>query len=288
MEIINKLVELGIDPTTAQTINLLAEADNTSIIVGGIDTELAEKTVETISSKHTPTPQSPDNAEQFKDAIASPLKADPDFIAFGEVRNEEQAQLFMNAVTSGVKVFAPIRCSSALAAFDRLEALGIPKNATCAPTNGVSAVIYNTPVKRMCPKCSKSVAQLRLFLSEEQNQELDSLRDSVHPFIDKEKFDDLAISSGERCTHHPKNYVFTSILFLDERVQKLIEKRDVLVNGELSEEEFLMVLETYSHNALKRLLGDKLEEVHSNANVTRAKALCESGELDMMEVINKF
>lgn len=288
MEIINKLVELGIDPTTAQTINLLAEADNTSIVVGGINTDLAEQTVAAIASKYAPTPQTPDNAELLKDAIASPLKANPEFIAFGEVRSEEQAQLFMDAVKSGVKVFAPLRCSSALAAFDRLEALGITKDATCALTNGVSAVIYNIPVKRMCPKCSKSISQLRLFLNENQNKELDSLSDSIHPFIDKGKFENLSISSGEPCRHHPKDYVFTSILFLDEKVQKLIKSKETLLTNELSKDEFLMVLETYSNQALKKFLGGKLDEVHSNANATRAKALCEAGVLDMMEVINKF
>ncbi|MCY9861197.1 ATPase, T2SS/T4P/T4SS family [Vibrio coralliirubri] len=290
MEIINKLIALGIDPNTAKTIHHLVNTDAATIVVGGIDTNLAEKVVQTISTKleSSPTPQSPDNSEQFKDAIASSLKSEPDCISFSEVRNEEQAQLFINAVKSGVKVFAPLRCSSAFSALDRLEALGVSKEEVCESSKGITALIYNTAVKRMCPNCSRSVRTLRVHLNEAELEELESLRENMHPFIDKDLFDDLSLSTGEACLLHPKNHIFTNVLLLSDKVRQFIKYMDEICPSSLTIDQYLMALEAYNKQGLDDFLCDKHEDLYSSEYSKRSKALCEAGEIDLMEVIDKL
>jgi len=97
-----------------------------------------------------------DAKKAFKNAIKASLRMDPDVIMIGEVRDEQSAELLIEAVQTGHKVMSTIHAGSALSILGRLENLGIDKD-TLADNEFLSGLIYQKLFPVLCPHCSLSL-----------------------------------------------------------------------------------------------------------------------------------
>lgn len=97
-----------------------------------------------------------DAKKAFKNAIKASLRMDPDVIMIGEVRDEQSAELLIEAVQTGHKVMSTIHAGSALSILGRLENLGIDKD-TLADNEFISGLIYQKLFPVLCPHCSLSL-----------------------------------------------------------------------------------------------------------------------------------
>ncbi len=94
--------------------------------------------------------------EAFKNALKASMRMDPDVIMIGEVRDEQSAELLIEAVQTGHKVMSTIHAGSALAIIPRLENLGVDRE-ILGDTEFISALIYQKLFPVICPHCSVSL-----------------------------------------------------------------------------------------------------------------------------------
>lgn len=97
-----------------------------------------------------------DAKEAFKNALKASMRMDPDVIMIGEVRDEQSAELLIEAVQTGHKVMSTIHAGSALAIIPRLENLGVNRE-VLGDTEFISALIYQKLFPVICPHCSTSL-----------------------------------------------------------------------------------------------------------------------------------
>lgn len=104
----------------------------------------------------------------YADAMKGALRADPDIIMVGEVRDKDTATLLISAVQSGHKVLTTIHAPSGIGIVGRMRSLGVP-NDVLGGGDFFSALIYQTLVKSVCPHCS-------IPLQEYQEQNSDNVK----------------------------------------------------------------------------------------------------------------
>jgi type II secretory ATPase GspE/PulE/Tfp pilus assembly ATPase PilB-like protein len=130
----------------------------------------------------------------FAQAMRAFLRADPDVIMVGEMRDEETAQTGIEASLTGHLVFSTLHTNSAVETVVRLLDMGLdPFNFADA----LLAVLAQRLVKRICPECK-----------EEYHPDQDEFAELEHAFGGKEetaKFgieynDDFVLFRGKGCT----------------------------------------------------------------------------------------
>lgn len=89
----------------------------------------------------------------FKKAIKSAMRSDPDILMIGEIRDEQSAELLIEAVQSGHQVLSTVHASSALGIINRLENLGISRDILGSP-EFIAGLIYQKLLPTLCPHCS--------------------------------------------------------------------------------------------------------------------------------------
>lgn len=88
--------------------------------------------------------------EEFKQYIRAHMRADPDILLMGEVRDNESAALAVEAAITGHQVFTTIHTPSAAEILDRLAQLRIPKPDLARTLRLLCA---QRLVKSLCPHC---------------------------------------------------------------------------------------------------------------------------------------
>jgi general secretion pathway protein E len=78
------------------------------------------------------------------------LRADPDTIVVGEIRNEETANVAMSAVETGHLVMGTLHCSNARGVVSRMEGLGIPFHQL---RDGLRGILVQRLVRTICLTC---------------------------------------------------------------------------------------------------------------------------------------
>jgi type IV pilus assembly protein PilB len=91
----------------------------------------------------------------FPSILRAMLRQDPDVIMVGEVRDAETATTALHAALSGRMVLATLHSADAPRAIDRLEELGLGRASLAA---GLSAVLAQRLVRRLCPSCKEPTA----------------------------------------------------------------------------------------------------------------------------------
>jgi type II secretory ATPase GspE/PulE/Tfp pilus assembly ATPase PilB-like protein len=86
----------------------------------------------------------------FAAALRAILRQDPDVVMIGEMRDEETAQISIQAAMTGHLVFSTLHTNDAISAIPRLLDLGIPEYLVAATLDGVLA---QRLVRRTCPSC---------------------------------------------------------------------------------------------------------------------------------------
>ncbi len=90
----------------------------------------------------------------FASGLRAALRQDPDVIMVGEIRDEETAEIAINASLTGHLVFSTLHTNNAAGTFPRLIDLGVnPKVITSA----ISLAMAQRLVRRLCNACKKKV-----------------------------------------------------------------------------------------------------------------------------------
>ncbi|MEP6733833.1 MAG: GspE/PulE family protein, partial [bacterium] len=89
----------------------------------------------------------------FATALRAILRQDPDVIMVGEMRDEETAEIAIQAAMTGHLVLSTLHTNDAVAAIPRLLDLGVPDYLVAATVEGVLA---QRLVRRICDGCRES------------------------------------------------------------------------------------------------------------------------------------
>ncbi len=88
----------------------------------------------------------------FLSGLRSALRQDPDVIMVGEIRDEETAEIAINAALTGHLVFSTLHTNNAAGTFPRLIDLGVNSKVI---TSAVNIAMAQRLVRKLCPKCRK-------------------------------------------------------------------------------------------------------------------------------------
>jgi type II secretory ATPase GspE/PulE/Tfp pilus assembly ATPase PilB-like protein len=91
----------------------------------------------------------------FAGVLRSLLRQDPNVIMVGEMRDAETAAAANSAALSGQLVLTTLHSRNALGAIERLRELGLTSRAIAA---GLSAVLAQRLLRRLCPFCKRQTA----------------------------------------------------------------------------------------------------------------------------------
>ncbi len=91
----------------------------------------------------------------FASALRSFLRADPNVIMVGEMRDAETAGVAISAALSGQLVMTTLHASNAVQAVERLSELGMRRQAIAA---GLSGIVSQRLVRELCSTCRYPVA----------------------------------------------------------------------------------------------------------------------------------
>jgi type II secretory ATPase GspE/PulE/Tfp pilus assembly ATPase PilB-like protein len=111
----------------------------------------------------------------FSEAMRVLMRADPDTIMVGEIRDKDTAEVFAPAVQSGHRVLTTVHAASAIGIIDRLSSAPIlmPRS-VLAGKRFISALVYQSLLPTLCPRCSLSATTImpaeRLHLMEKKFQ----------------------------------------------------------------------------------------------------------------------
>ena len=90
----------------------------------------------------------------FAQGVRALMRQDPDIIMIGEIRDQETADMAIQAALTGHLVISTLHTNDAPTAISRLLDLGVPYYLIRATTLGVMA---QRLVRRLCPKCKEKI-----------------------------------------------------------------------------------------------------------------------------------
>lgn len=104
------------------------------------------------------TEVSKDKEYTFAQGLRAIVRQDPDIILVGEIRDEETADIAINAALTGHLVFSTLHTNSAAASIARLLELGSKPSSIAT---GVTIFIAQRLVRILCPQCKESYEPAR-------------------------------------------------------------------------------------------------------------------------------
>lgn len=90
----------------------------------------------------------------FLEGLRSALRQDPDVIMVGEIRDNETAEIAVNAALTGHLVFSTLHTNNAAGTFTRLIDLGVNSKVI---TSAISIAMAQRLVRKLCESCKKEV-----------------------------------------------------------------------------------------------------------------------------------
>ncbi|HVF12132.1 MAG TPA: ATPase, T2SS/T4P/T4SS family [Actinomycetota bacterium] len=99
----------------------------------------------------------------FASALKSILRADPDIVLIGEIRDRETAKISVEAALTGHLVLSTLHTNDAPSAVTRLTEMGIEPFLVAS---AVDAVLAQRLARRLCDKCKESYQPTREALAE--------------------------------------------------------------------------------------------------------------------------
>lgn len=155
------LNELGLSPAALQHMAQLVQHDNGLVLIAGATgsgktttlhallnslgssagrVATLEDPVEIINPEAVQTDLSRLPHMSFASGLRSLMRQDPDTILVGEVRDEETAELTLNAALTGHRVFASIHAPDCLGAISRLTELNVRMGSLMNCLNGIATL----------------------------------------------------------------------------------------------------------------------------------------------------
>ncbi|TSC66010.1 MAG: Uncharacterized protein G01um101477_257 [Candidatus Doudnabacteria bacterium Gr01-1014_77] len=155
----------------------------------------------------------------FAAGLRAILRQDPDVVMVGEVRDQETAEVALQAALTGHVVLSTLHTNDAAGAIPRLRNMGI-KPYVIAP--GMNAIIAQRLVRKLCPDCKQEV-KLDPFLLEKVQKILNEVPKNSGVEIPKEQ--KFFHSTGcEKCnkTGYRGRIGIYELIIKDDAVEKLI------------------------------------------------------------------
>ncbi len=90
----------------------------------------------------------------FAQALRSLVRADPDVIMVGEIRDLETAKMAADSAITGHQVFSTLHTNDASSAVNRLVEMGVPRYLVAAAWR---CFVAQRLVRRLCPSCRREV-----------------------------------------------------------------------------------------------------------------------------------
>ena len=90
----------------------------------------------------------------FASALRSILRQDPDVILVGEIRDNETAQIAVQAAQTGHLVFSTLHTNDALSAITRMRDLGIP---SFLIASSILSIVAQRLVRKLCSDCREEI-----------------------------------------------------------------------------------------------------------------------------------
>lgn len=149
----------------------------------------------------------------FAAALRSILRQDPDIVMIGEIRDEETAEIAVEAALTGHQVLSTMHCNDAAGAIARLDDMGI---APFLISSSVILACAQRLMRRICPVCKEPVTYpSKMF------QDLD---------IDPKLFEGSTLHKGRGCDRC-KNSGYTGraaiieVMTITDEIRKLVIAR---------------------------------------------------------------
>jgi type II secretory ATPase GspE/PulE/Tfp pilus assembly ATPase PilB-like protein len=99
------------------------------------------------------TEVSKDHTYTFATALRAIVRQDPDIVLVGEIRDDETADIAVNAALTGHLLFSTLHANSAAAAIPRFIELGVKPSLI---TSAMNIIIAQRLVRKLCPHCKTS------------------------------------------------------------------------------------------------------------------------------------
>lgn len=133
----------------------------------------------------------------FASTIRAAMRSDPDVLMIGEVRDHHSAELLIHAVQSGHPVFTTTHASSGIDIISRLRSNGVPDD-VLGSHNFISALMYQTLLKTVCPHCSTDFEHFKKHARDESDGELVH---RVYRYLGATQAKQLRFINNEGCKH---------------------------------------------------------------------------------------
>jgi type IV pilus assembly protein PilB len=159
----------------------------------------------------------------FGNALRSILRQDPDIVMIGEIRDQETAEIAVEAALTGHQVLSTMHCNDAAGAIARLDDMGI------APFLISSSVIISCAqrlVRRICPACKEQVTYPPKMW--------------VDLGIDPKMFEGVPLHRGRGCDrcknsgYAGRGAVIEAMTVTDEIRKMVIERRGAMDIGKIA------------------------------------------------------
>jgi len=124
------------------------------IATGEVNVSTVEDPIEMVSADFNQMQVQPNIGLTFAAGIRTLMRQDPDIIMVGEIRDQETAEMAIQAALTGHLVLSTLHTNDAPAAITRLMDIGVPPYLIKSTILGVMA---QRLVRTLCPNCKKPV-----------------------------------------------------------------------------------------------------------------------------------
>jgi len=172
----------------------------------------------------TQTQVNPVRNYTFASGLRSILRQDPDIILVGEIRDNETAEIAMNAALTGHLVFSTLHTNDACGTVPRLLDMNI-QPAILAPA--LNLAIAQRLVRKLCPHCKEAVEA-----TPEQAKKIKELVEKMPARVKKPELrDKITFYKSKGCeycngTGYKGRAAVAELLVIDRDIQNLITRSD--------------------------------------------------------------
>jgi type IV pilus assembly protein PilB len=157
----------------------------------------------------------------FAAGLRSALRQDPDIIMVGEIRDNETAEIAINAALTGHLVFSTLHTNNAAGTFPRLIDLGVNSKVL---SSSVNLAMAQRLVRKLCPECKKQIT-IDEISQKTINSVLNTITDKT--YLDGLDTNNMWQATGcEKCNftgYKGRVGVFEAII-MDENIEKVVKE----------------------------------------------------------------
>lgn len=165
-------------------------------------------------------------ASPFEMPIKACMRADPDIIMIGEVRDHVTGDLTKKAVQSGHQVITTVHATSAIGIVERFIDFGLSRSVLGSP-DFLSGLIYQKLLGVVCPHCSFSLSDL--VKSPNVSAKETGIYKRISKHVNPEKFN-IRVRNHKGCSSCSGGLVgrtvCAEIIVVDYNIIKLIATKD--------------------------------------------------------------